>query len=202
MASIAVYELGVIAAAGLVVGCIAVYNVQEWVAIVPIAVLIVLHEVVIAKKNQVVTNIVKSIGKCLLGMVAGALMVTAALVVFGASPTEGLGKTWELAVTISYLGLMPKIVTGTSPSGISSFISLLKAGAQTSRINAATSCGAIGTVLCSWMSAAVLPLDWDAWWQKWPLPCIFGAVVGYEIGLVYGFFFHQGNSKKSPEQMM
>lgn len=37
--------------------------------------------------------------------------------------------------------------------------------------------------ICSWISPIVIPLDWDRPWQKWPIPCIVGVVIGYSIGV-------------------
>ena len=30
--------------------------------------------------------------------------------------------------------------------------------------------------------ALVIPLDWDRWWQEWPIPSCFGALIGFLIG--------------------
>ena len=39
----------------------------------------------------------------------------------------------------------------------------------------------------------VIPLDWDRPWQKWPIPCVAGAVAGFGVGVVAAaacvFFF-------------
>jgi len=32
--------------------------------------------------------------------------------------------------------------------------------------------------------SAAIPLDWDRPWQAWPVPCCFGATLGYTIGLM------------------
>ena len=38
--------------------------------------------------------------------------------------------------------------------------------------------GFFGTVLGAWMGAIPIPLDWDQPWQKWPISCAAGALVG------------------------
>ena len=42
------------------------------------------------------------------------------------------------------------------------------------------------TVLgAAWASAAVIPLDWDVWWQEWPYPCFAAATASVPVaGLV------------------
>ena len=34
----------------------------------------------------------------------------------------------------------------------------------------------------SWLGAWVVPLDWNASWQRWPIPCFLGAVAGNLAG--------------------
>jgi phosphatidylinositol glycan class F len=40
-----------------------------------------------------------------------------------------------------------------------------------------------GAVLGAWLSAIVVPLDWDRAWQRWPVPGVAAALLGYAIGL-------------------
>ena len=35
-----------------------------------------------------------------------------------------------------------------------------------------------GTIVGTWFGALVIPLDWDKWWQVFPIPCIIGAFFG------------------------
>ncbi|KAF1757518.1 hypothetical protein GCK72_013974 [Caenorhabditis remanei] len=41
-------------------------------------------------------------------------------------------------------------------------------------------------VLGAWAAAAVHPLDWDRWWQRYPLPSLIGCVCGALLGLLVG----------------
>lgn len=47
----------------------------------------------------------------------------------------------------------------------------------------------------AWLGALVIPLDWDRWWQEWPLSCSFGAIFGAFLGLSLAIKF--GKGKKS-----
>ena len=53
--------------------------------------------------------------------------------------------------------------------------------------------GGWGASLGAWCGAMVIPLDWDRPWQKWPIPCVAGAVAGFGVGVVAAaacvFFF-------------
>jgi hypothetical protein len=42
--------------------------------------------------------------------------------------------------------------------------------------------GGWGASLGAWCGAMVIPLDWDRPWQKWPIPCVAGAVAGFGVG--------------------
>lgn len=35
------------------------------------------------------------------------------------------------------------------------------------------------TIMGAWLGAFVIPLDWDRPWQVWPIPCCFGAMIGF-----------------------
>ncbi|KAI7832041.1 GPI biosynthesis protein family Pig-F-domain-containing protein [Kickxella alabastrina] len=39
------------------------------------------------------------------------------------------------------------------------------------------------TMVTSWAFAYFMPMDWDRPWQKWPIPIVGGAFLGYLIGL-------------------
>lgn len=41
------------------------------------------------------------------------------------------------------------------------------------------------TLFGSWLGAFVIPLDWDRPWQEWPVPCAYGAMVGFVIGNMF-----------------
>ena len=43
---------------------------------------------------------------------------------------------------------------------------------------------ALGATAGAWLGAVPIPLDWDRRWQAWPLTCVYGALVGYGLGLV------------------
>nr|CCA13976.1 conserved hypothetical protein [Albugo laibachii Nc14] len=42
----------------------------------------------------------------------------------------------------------------------------------------------LGAVLGTYFGAFPIPLDWDRPWQQWPLPCVYGCLVGNSIGML------------------
>ena len=48
---------------------------------------------------------------------------------------------------------------------------------------------ALLTMIGAWMGAFTLPLDWERWWQEWPLPCMFGAIGGYVAGIIMSIMY-------------
>lgn len=40
-----------------------------------------------------------------------------------------------------------------------------------------------GAVVGAWFGASPVPLDWERWWQVWPVPSLSGALLGYFIAL-------------------
>jgi phosphatidylinositol glycan class F len=45
---------------------------------------------------------------------------------------------------------------------------------------------AVCALVGSWLGAIPIPLDMDEPWQIWPIPCIYGAYIGYGAGVAIG----------------
>lgn len=46
---------------------------------------------------------------------------------------------------------------------------------------------AVATIVGAWAGAIPTVLDWNRPWQKWPIPCTYGALLGYFVGVVVLF---------------
>lgn len=42
---------------------------------------------------------------------------------------------------------------------------------------------ALGAVAGAWFGVWPVPLDWERWWQAWPIPCLVGSLLGYLVAL-------------------
>ena len=54
---------------------------------------------------------------------------------------------------------------------------------------------AFGGVIGAWCGALVIPLDWDRWWQEWPISCCFGSMFGAMFSALYNFFILRSKIK-------
>lgn len=52
------------------------------------------------------------------------------------------------------------------------------------------------TILGAFIGAAVIPLDWDTEWQRWPIPCSIGLIGGHLLANVYEIICWQFKSLK------
>lgn len=53
------------------------------------------------------------------------------------------------------------------------------------------------TILGSWLGAVVIPLDWDRPYQKWPISCCIGAMVGCYIANIFSLYRKRFNKRKA-----
>ena len=44
-----------------------------------------------------------------------------------------------------------------------------------------------GTVVGAWLGAIVIPLDWDRWWQRWPISCLVSSTIGAGASMVISY---------------
>ncbi|CAD5234318.1 unnamed protein product [Bursaphelenchus xylophilus] len=52
----------------------------------------------------------------------------------------------------------------------------------------------------NWLSCVVIPLDWDRWWQKYPIPNFFGICGGLFIGFILAYLLRSVNVFKWPKR--
>ncbi|CAK5072586.1 unnamed protein product [Meloidogyne enterolobii] len=47
---------------------------------------------------------------------------------------------------------------------------------------------AFGSLIGSWIGVFVVPLDWNRWWQRWPICSVFGLFIFSLIGVLSAYF--------------
>ena len=41
-----------------------------------------------------------------------------------------------------------------------------------------------GTMIGAWFGAIAIPLDWDRWWQRWPITCLVSSTMGAILSVI------------------
>ncbi|KAI1716491.1 GPI biosynthesis protein family pig-F domain-containing protein [Ditylenchus destructor] len=104
-------------------------------------------------------------------------------VLFGAPLLSNFEDTFVFSLVLSALTVVPLLfVLESDDESLIDFLLHFKARNKQQHIAYYFSQGA---VLGGLLGAVVIPLDWDRWWQKWPLPCIFGTIFGAALGFVF-----------------
>ncbi|AQZ11185.1 GPI11 (YDR302W) [Zygosaccharomyces parabailii] len=108
----------------------------------------------------------------LVSLSASALLTLPTMIIiilFGAPMTDKLIETWLLSLHLCFLAY---------PAVYQVFNGDFKVGLWKKYF--------IMIVVGAWTSCIVIPLDWDRYWQTWPIPVVvggyLGALIGYSIG--------------------
>ena len=60
-----------------------------------------------------------------------------------------------------------------------------------------------GTVLGAWFGAFAIPLDWDRWWQRWPITCLISSTIAAFlspiVSYVWMWYRQRSNDNKDRE---
>uniref|UniRef100_A0A0K0FAM8 Glycosylphosphatidylinositol anchor biosynthesis protein 11 n=1 Tax=Strongyloides venezuelensis TaxID=75913 RepID=A0A0K0FAM8_STRVS len=102
------------------------------------------------------------------------------------SPFKGYYTETGILATYFTVVLIPLIVrTNFSISRIINILSTVKKN-SINQSNILETRLAQFTFIGAWFGCFVIPLDWDQWWQAYPLPVLFGQIIGSAIGLIIG----------------
>jgi phosphatidylinositol glycan class F len=115
---------------------------------------------------------------------------------FGASLIEDFLGNLAFSLLISLLCFLPSFVLIKHESPIELLDRLFirnefETGLERDLVNVslATICGA-------WLGALVIPLDWDRWWQQWPISCVFGSIGAAILAVFYAIIVRGNFFKK------
>ncbi|KAL7751985.1 Nitrogen permease regulator-like 2 [Sorochytrium milnesiophthora] len=111
-----------------------------------------------------------------------------ALVLLGAYAFTYVGKTALLAVHIAFYAAFPVLRAFLEQTPHLSTRARLRMllGTTPRPVKLQVPVRAAAVIAGCFVSAAVIPLDWNRWWQAWPLPVVFGC----ELGLLLGSLYH------------
>ncbi|KAK0401335.1 hypothetical protein QR680_015722 [Steinernema hermaphroditum] len=108
-------------------------------------------------------------------------------VLFGAPAFSHFAETATFAAVISVFTALPLVFAADGDYNTLFSIAFENETAGLSKKKLTLHRFALGALFGAWVSCVVIPLDWDRWWQKWPVPCVFGTVFGSLAGVVFAF---------------
>lgn len=100
------------------------------------------------------------------------------LVLFGAPLMESSSETFYFSILLTFTSVLPFLlmVGPTVESWVyKSFQDCPEYYVLLTGVTA---------LVGAWLGAFVIPLDWDRWWQVWPISCVLGNQGGYCFGLI------------------
>uniref|UniRef100_A0A8R1HWQ7 Phosphatidylinositol-glycan biosynthesis class F protein n=1 Tax=Caenorhabditis japonica TaxID=281687 RepID=A0A8R1HWQ7_CAEJA len=106
-------------------------------------------------------------------------------VLFGAPIFSDIIATAVLAAALTLVSVIPAVLLFDSEERALEVLILGGTSGATIKESILLSTS-VFALLSAWASAAVHPLDWDRWWQRYPLPSLFGCFAGALLGLFIG----------------
>jgi len=121
--------------------------------------------------------------KCLISMLVVTCGLHVFIVLFGAPLTVEVAETFYLAALSASLSLWPCIfLYGLQWDHWVTAICVFD-GSPFTGVEGCVSLGGKGALIGLWLGAIPIPLDWDRPWQRWPITCVVGTLIGHFIGL-------------------
>lgn len=56
----------------------------------------------------------------------------------------------------------------------------------------------LGTIIGAWLSVLAIPLDWNQWWQPYPISTVLFSILGNLVGYAIGILFYIFSRDKAP----
>ncbi|XP_071509762.1 phosphatidylinositol-glycan biosynthesis class F protein-like [Diadema antillarum] len=128
-----------------------------------------------------VTSTIKTTLKYGLLLCFSFILFHTVAVLYGAPLTESVQETAIFAVLLTTLVALPTFfMIGTDGEQFNRIFKSrkLQAGIETALVYIV-----VASLLGAWLGAFPIPLDWDRPWQKWPISCCIGALIGHAVGL-------------------
>jgi phosphatidylinositol glycan class F len=124
----------------------------------------------------------------LIEFIASTVVVYFISFTFGAYLIDQFHETTLFSMLITSIIAMPVFMCceHTNPFELLSRLFIRKEHAN--KLEAKLVNVSFGAVIGAWCGALVIPLDWDTWWQEWPISCCFGTLAGAVLGGLFSSF--------------
>lgn len=149
---------------------------------------ILLHYVFVLKKQKHAHKTksvkVRSVFKAVTMIILSIAVFYVIAVLFGAPFYSAQEETFMFSVLLTILVVLPLIIN----LGLDTTISILSSASvfvEKDGLSTIFSIVIRFVLFGAWLGAVVIPLDWDRPWQAWPIPCSYGAMIGYVISQVF-----------------
>lgn len=142
----------------------------------------------IIRKNPEKCSYLKAVGRGLLGLPIGALVMAFGAITLGAPVyTKYLLATTHWSLLMSLLTITPAAcVLGSSWVDWQGIFAATRPIESTEYLLCFP---AYGAIIGSWFAAWPMPLDWERPWQEWPICVTYGGIAGYVLGMIVSFGF-------------
>lgn len=134
------------------------------------------------KKNKASKNTAGDILKGFVYLLCAKFSYFVGIVLFGAPVLECHEETLMLSSLLTLLTVFPLLLHVGIESSVQLLFGVRNYGKDT--IVEMLVSNAMLTICGAWVGAVVIPLDWNTPWQKWPIPCYLGAVLGFLLSNV------------------
>lgn len=140
------------------------------------------------RQNPAKCSYLKAVGRGLLGLPAGMLLIALGAITLGAPVSlKYLPRTLHWSLLMSLFTFAPAATVYGSSWG--DWQRIFAKTRPAGPVDDLVCFPAHGAILGSWFGAWPMPLDWERPWQEWPISVTYGALVGYATGMVVSFLF-------------
>ncbi len=106
---------------------------------------------------------------------------------FGAYLIENVYENLVFSIFMSMVCVMPSFLYCEHKNALELVDRLFFKNGYQNRIEERLVTISYGAIIGAWFGALVIPLDWDRWWQEWPICSIFGSILGIFLAIVYDY---------------
>lgn len=142
----------------------------------------VIKEVLKQVRNVGTYNLVKSAAV----FISGVVFYYVLAIFFGAALFEAFTETFMFSLLMTILTVLPLCLN----LGHESVVELVEGICPDECFDRLLLRGVLVTWVGAWLGAFVIPLDWSRPWQRWPVPCCFGAISALAVYHIASCFYH------------